>query len=94
MSSWNDDYLRRHQDSAAHIQAGLRVRALINPATVEQNQKELLATLSLDSTTFEDGTRGLELSKDWSSPTEFREEYRGMAAKRWPKAQAFRSGKA
>lgn len=91
LSSWNNDYLERHKSSTPHIQAGLRVRALIGKEGREQNEKDLLATLSLDSTSMRDATAGLELLKEWGSSAEVKDKYKSTASGRWNRASVFQA---
>jgi N-alpha-acetyltransferase 15/16, NatA auxiliary subunit len=89
IADWNNDFLNRHKASAPHIQAGLRVRALIRKGAEEEDESDLLATLSLDSTTLQDAKAGLELMNDWSSSAEARNAYKKAAAEPWTRASAF-----
>ena len=88
-SSWNDDFLDRHKSSAPHIQAGLRVRALIGKAGMDENEKALLAKLSLDSISMRDASAGLELLSEWGSSSEVKDKYRSTASERWNRASVF-----
>lgn len=91
ISEWNKEFLDRHGLSAAHTQAGLRVRALIGKENQQRNEQDLLATLSLDNTTMVDASRGLELLHDWRSSADFANRYRERAAERWNRSSRFQA---
>ena len=88
-ADWNSDFLARHQSSALHIQAGLWVRAQLDPSTKEINEKELIATLTLDTVSLPEAIAGLELLNEWKSSMEVKDNYRNRAAERWKQASRF-----
>ncbi|TKA75209.1 hypothetical protein B0A49_02407 [Cryomyces minteri] len=87
----NDAYLSKHAHSASAVQAGLRVRKLLDAATQPQNEKDLIATLELSGATLEEAKAGLALLGDWSSAQEVKKAYLEAAGKRWPEATAFKA---
>ncbi len=89
-SDWNNDFLDRHKSSASHVQAGLRVRALIGKKAKETNEKDLFAVLSLDSASMRHANAGVELLDKWGSSPQIKERYRKSAAERWKRASLFR----
>lgn len=91
LSAWNNDFLKRHKSSASHVQAGLRVRALIGKEAKEVNEKDLCETLLLEDTTMQNASAGLELLHEWGSSEEVRGRYKSSAAERWKMASVFRS---
>lgn len=91
LSEWNNNFLNGHKSSGPHIQAGLRVRALIGKGAKEANEKDLFAALSLDSTSMRDASAGLELLNEWGSSAEVKDRYRNSAAERWNRASIFQT---
>ena len=86
----NASFLEKHSSSAPHILAGLRARQHLDPKTVEQNRKDLQETLGLDSAGLDDAVAGLELLKEWNSPSAAKDAYLAQARQRWPEATVFR----
>jgi N-alpha-acetyltransferase 15/16, NatA auxiliary subunit len=91
LSDWNKDFLKRHNLSASHVQAGLRVRALIGNEANETNEKDLFATLSLDSVSMDIAAAGLDLLDAWGSSAETKDSYKKKAAERWGRASVFQA---
>ncbi|KAL8700642.1 MAG: hypothetical protein Q9224_000870 [Gallowayella concinna] len=89
----NSDYLAKNSDSAAHVQASLRVRQLLDPKTADDNQKDVIRTLAVPSVSLEDAIRGLDLLKEWKAESRYREDYVAAAHERWPEATVFTSKK-
>lgn len=90
LSAWNNDFLDRHRSSASHVQAGLRVRALIGKETRETNEKDLLEVLSLNSSSICSAIAGMELLDEWRSSAEVKDRYKDKAAERWNMASVFK----
>lgn len=88
---WNNNFLNHHRSSTSHLQAGLRVRALIGKEAKATNEKDLLEALLLDTTSMEEASTGLELLNEWGSPKEVKERYRSSAAERWSRASIFQA---
>lgn len=89
LSDWNEDFLARHKSSASHIQAGVRVRGLIDKSKKGLNEHSLTATLTLDTISMQEAKLGLELLREWGSSAEVKETYRNRAAERWKQATVF-----
>ena len=91
---FNSDFLARNNERAAHVQASLRVRQLLDPETADDNQKDVIRTLALPSISLEDSINGLELLKAWNAQARYREDYITAAHERWPEATAFTTSQA
>ncbi|EON61385.1 hypothetical protein W97_00599 [Coniosporium apollinis CBS 100218] len=89
LSDYNDSFISKHSKSAPHVQAGLKVRQLLDSSSLPQNEKELLATLDFDTIELQDAKNGLSLLGEWKSGSEAREAYINAARKRWPEATVF-----
>ncbi|KAL8831127.1 MAG: hypothetical protein Q9170_005429 [Blastenia crenularia] len=87
----NADFLAKNNESAAHVQASLRVRQMLDPETSDDNQKDVIRTLALPTVPLEDAVQGLELLNEWKGPSRYREDYIAAAHERWPEATAFMS---
>ncbi|KAL8736156.1 MAG: hypothetical protein Q9166_000311 [cf. Caloplaca sp. 2 TL-2023] len=87
----NTDFLTKHSDSAAHVQASLCARQLLDPKTADENQKDVIRTLAVPSVSLEDAIQGLDLLKDWKAELRYRNDYVAAAHERWPDATAFTS---
>ncbi|KAL8654086.1 MAG: hypothetical protein Q9226_003568 [Calogaya cf. arnoldii] len=85
----NSEFLSKNSDSAAHVQASLCARQVIDPKTADENQKDVMRTLALPSVSLEDAIRGLDLLKDWKAQSRYQEDYTTAAHERWPEATAF-----
>ncbi|KAL8770063.1 MAG: hypothetical protein Q9209_004101 [Squamulea sp. 1 TL-2023] len=85
----NSDFLAKNSDSAAHIQASLCIRQLLDPKTVDENQKDIIRTLAVPSVSLQDAIRGLDLLKDWKAKYRYRDDYVAAAHERWPEASEF-----
>ena len=89
LAKQNDDFIKQHHDSAAHVQACLKVRRLIDPESDEKSQQDLIRTLALGGCTLQDALEGLELLKEWKAKSQYVEDYTAAAHERWPNATAF-----
>ena len=89
VSDWNQSFITTHKSSASHVQAGLRVRELIDASSREQNEKDLIETLSLQGMTLAEATVGLELLEEWRSSAEVVVAYKNAAGSIWSAATAF-----
>ncbi|KAL8669970.1 MAG: hypothetical protein Q9168_005463 [Polycauliona sp. 1 TL-2023] len=85
----NSDFLAKNSESAAHVQASLCARQVVDPKTADENQKDVIRTLALPSASLEDAIRGLDLLKDWKAQSRYREDYIVAAHERWPEAIDF-----
>ena len=89
LSKHNDEYMQKHHDSAAHVQAALRVRMLLDSSSSEKNQQDVIRTLALDGSSLEDAVRGLATLKKWKAKDQYTTDYVAAAHERWPDADAF-----
>lgn len=89
LSKHNDNFLEEHHDSAAHVQACLKVRRLLDSNRDEKNQQDLIRTLALEKCGLEDAVRGVELLKEWKAQSQYVDDYVAAARERWPEASAF-----
>ncbi|KAL9588617.1 MAG: hypothetical protein Q9203_002582 [Teloschistes exilis] len=85
----NSEYLNDNHESAACVQASLKVRQLLDPKTADENQKDVIRTLALPSVSLEDAIRGRDLLKEWKAESRYQETYLAAAHERWPEATAF-----
>jgi N-alpha-acetyltransferase 15/16, NatA auxiliary subunit len=90
-SDWNQSFITTHKSSAAHVQAGLRVRGLMGKESRAQNEKDLIETLSLQGITLAEGTAGLELLEEWRSSADVITAYKQAARSIWNEATVFKT---
>ena len=91
VADWNQSFITTHKSSAVHIQAGLRVRGLIDKNSRAQNEKDLIDTLSLQGITLAEGTAGLEVLEEWRSSADVIAVYKQAARRIWNEATAFKT---
>ena len=91
VSDWNDSFISTHRSSAAHVQAGLRVRYLLDKDSREHNEKTLIETLSFSALTLAEATAGLELLEEWRSGGEAVAAYKEAAGRIWSEATVFKT---
>lgn len=89
LKKWNEAFLEAHKTSIAHVQAGLKVRTMVDSTTKEKNEQQLLKTMELSSAQLKDAVNGFDLLHEWKSSSEVREKYKEAAHKRWTEASAF-----
>jgi N-alpha-acetyltransferase 15/16, NatA auxiliary subunit len=89
-SDWNESFISTHKSSPSHVQAGLRVQGLIDKDSREQNEKDLIETLSLQGMTLAEATAGLGLLEEWRSSAEVVAAYKQAARSIWNEATAFK----
>ncbi len=89
LSQYNSDYRSKHHNSAAHVQVGISTLYFLEPKTHEDNHKDILRTLALDSASLNDAIRGLKLLNAWKAEQRIRDDYIAAAHARWPEASAF-----
>lgn len=90
LAKHNDDFMQAHHDSAAHMQAALKVRQLLDPSSSEKNQQDVIRTLALDGSILDDAVRGLGMLKGWKAKDRYLTDYVAAAHERWPEASAFK----
>jgi N-alpha-acetyltransferase 15/16, NatA auxiliary subunit len=91
VSDWNHSFISAHKRSASHVQAGLRVRGLIDKDSREQNEKDLIQTLSLQGMTLAEATAGLGLLEEWRTSAEVVAAYKQAAGNIWSAATSFKT---
>jgi len=91
VADWNQSFITTHKSSAVHMQAGLRVRGLIDKNSRAQNEKDLIETLSLQGITLAEGTAGLEVLEEWRSSADVIAAYKQAARSVWNEATAFKT---
>lgn len=89
LAQHNENFLQQHHDSAAHVQAALRVRQLLDPDSREKNQQDVIRTLALEGCGLEDAVAGLEWLRGEKAKREYVDDYVAAARERWPDATAF-----
>jgi len=89
-SSFNEDFLSKHSDSARHIFACLRVRQLLQSHEKSKSESEILASLNLANIKLTEAIEGLEILSLWKSSTE---SYILKANSIWPEATIFKAKK-
>lgn len=89
LAQHNDKFLQQHHESAAHVQAALRVRQLLDPNTREKNQQDVIRTLALEGCRLEDAVAGLDFLKGEKAKARYVDDYVAAARERWPEATAF-----
>lgn len=89
LAAHNDAFLARHAASAAHLQAGYRVRQILEPGSRPRNERDLLATLDAADVPLGVAEKGLRLLEEWRSAAEVKAEYLEKARARWPEATVF-----
>ncbi|KAI4164684.1 MAG: hypothetical protein LQ342_001658 [Letrouitia transgressa] len=90
--SLNNAYLTNNGESALCVQAALRVRQMLDPSTTEENHKDLIRTLALESSSLEIAIQGLIHLREDDAQPKFQDEYAAVAHRRWPEATAFQIG--
>ncbi len=90
-AEWNEAYITANQSSAPHVQAGLKIRGLLDKNTRDQNEKELIETLSIQGETLSEAGTGLGLLEEWRSSAEVVAAYKQAAGSIWTEATAFKT---
>ncbi|OAG22220.1 TPR-like protein [Alternaria alternata] len=88
LKAYNDDFLKKHSQSASHLQSGYNVRYILDNSSKSQNEQDLQKTLDLSSITIEEAQSGLALLNQWGSEQKVKDDYRAKAAGRWSDATA------
>lgn len=81
----NEAWLSENKDSAAHVHAAARVRHALK-AEKGASTKELVASVSLPSTTLDLAEKGLKVVEEVGAG---KEEYVAAARQRWTQAEMF-----
>lgn len=91
LKAYNDDFLKKHSQSASHLQSGYNVRYILDNSSKSQNEQDLQKTLDLSSITIEEAQSGLALLNQWGSEQKVKDDYRAKAAGRWSDATVFKN---
>ncbi|RYO26676.1 N-terminal acetyltransferase A complex subunit [Alternaria arborescens] len=91
LKAYNNDFLKKHSQSASHLQSGYIVRYILDNSSKSQNEQDLQKTLELSSITIEEAQSGLALLNQWGSAQKVKDDYRAKAAGRWSDATAFKN---
>jgi len=89
LAKHNNEFMQEHQHSAPHMQAGFRVRQLLDPSSLEQNQQDVIRTLALEGCSLEIAVAGLEQLTESKPKAQYVNDYVAAARERWPQASAF-----
>ncbi len=90
LQAYNDDFTKKHPNSASHLQAVYATHYALDNSTKSQNEADLIKTLDLPSITFEEAKQGLMLLGEWKSDDKVKDEYQKKAASRWSEATVFK----
>jgi peptide alpha-N-acetyltransferase len=91
LKAYNNDFLKKHSQSACHLQSGYNVRYILDNSSKSQNEQDLQKTLELSSITIEEAQAGLALLNQWKSEQKVKDDYRAKAAGRWNEATIFKN---
>ncbi|KAI2487514.1 NMDA receptor-regulated protein 1 [Pyrenophora tritici-repentis] len=91
LKAYNDDFLKKHAQSASHLQSGYNVRYILDKASKPQNEQDLQKTLELPNITMEEAKAGMALLDEWGSEQKIKDDYRAKAASRWSEATVFKA---
>lgn len=86
LEQWNDSFLSANKNRAAHVQAALSARQLLNPGSKSQCENDLLATLDLPDISIDEATSALDLFAKWGSD---KTAYVQKANTKWPESSVF-----
>lgn len=90
LKAYNDEFIKKHSESASHLQAAYSTRYALDNSMKSQNETGLIETLELSSITPEQGQQGLALLSEWKSDEKVQDEYRSKAASKWSEASVFK----
>ena len=88
LTSFNDEYLKKHATCARRTQSGLQVRQFLDPSSQAKNEKALIETLDVANMT--EALEGIQVLKGWKSDASIKKAYLEKAASKWPEALAFK----
>ncbi|KAF9887782.1 hypothetical protein FE257_009588 [Aspergillus nanangensis] len=89
LEEWNQTFMSTHKDSAAHTQAGLTCRQILNKESKPQCEKDLVATLDSSDVSMETALAGVELLEQWGSDQAAKSAYAQKASSKWPESTVF-----
>jgi tetratricopeptide (TPR) repeat protein len=90
LNAYNNDFIKKHSESAPHLQAAYNARYFLDNNSKGQNEEDLKNTLDLSNITIEQAVTGLSLLGQWKSDDKVQDEYRSKAASRWSEATVFK----
>jgi hypothetical protein len=82
--------LKKHSESASHLQSAYNVRYILDNGSKAQNESALQKTLDLSNITIQEAQAGLKLLDQWKSEQKVKDDYRAKAAERWSQASVFK----
>jgi hypothetical protein len=88
LTSFNDEYLKKHAKCARRIHSGLQARLLLDATSKSKNENALIETINIAE--MNEALEGLQMLKKWKSDASVMEAYLEKAGKKWPQALAFR----
>ncbi|KAF1946076.1 NMDA receptor-regulated protein 1 [Clathrospora elynae] len=91
LEAYNNDFLKKHAQSASHLQSGYNVRYILDNSSKAQNEEDLQKTLDLSDITIQEAQAGLALLDQWKSEQKAKDDYRAKAAGRWSQATVFKN---
>lgn len=83
--------MKKHAQSASHLQSGYNVRYILDKASKPQNEQDLQKTLELPNIAMEEAKAGMALLDEWGSEQKIKDDYRAKAASRWSEATVFKA---
>jgi hypothetical protein len=90
LKAYNDEFIKKHAESASHLQAAYSARYALDNTTKSQNETDLIKTLDLSNITSEQAQQGLALLGEWKSDEKVQDEYRNKASSKWSEASVFK----
>jgi hypothetical protein len=90
LTSFNNEYLKKHVKCARRTHSGLQARQLLDPSSRSKNEKALIETI--DVADMEEALEGVQVLKRWKSEGSVRDAYLEKAGEKWPEALAFKKG--
>lgn len=89
LSAYNDEFLEKNKDSAAHVRSALRIRSVLKPEA-KKDMSPLLSVLDIESTTLDEANEGLKLLYSFGVDEN---GYKTKAAAKFPLAKVFKGAK-
>lgn len=88
LTSFNNEYLKKHANCARRTHSGLQARLLLDPSSKAKNENALIETI--DVADMKEALEGLQILKDWKSDAAVKDVYVEKAGKKWTEALAFK----
>ncbi|TQS38300.1 hypothetical protein Golomagni_01199 [Golovinomyces magnicellulatus] len=89
LKEFNEEYLKKNNDSPRKVISALKVRRLLDLETNLKSEVEMRCILEIPKITLDEALEGFNLLKSWNS-NDLR-SYQLAAASKWPKASVFGS---